>query len=112
VISLCIYGVDLNPLAVDLCQLGLWMEGQDPGRILTFLDNHIKCGNSLVGTSPDLASRGIPDDAFAPVTGDDKKRASEYKKANKGERELLERGYAQAGLGGMTSADWDELQQS
>lgn len=86
-ISHCIYGVDLNPLAVDLCKLALWLEGHWIGKPLSFLDHRIKCGNSLIGVF-DLAvlSAGIPDEAFTPVTGDDKKVASAFKKRNRNER--------------------------
>jgi len=49
VIAHCIYGVDLNPMAVELCKVNLWLEALEPGKPLTFLDAHIKCGNSLVG---------------------------------------------------------------
>jgi very-short-patch-repair endonuclease len=49
VIQHCIYGVDLNPLAVDLCKVALWLEGLCKGFSLNFLDHRIKCGNSLVG---------------------------------------------------------------
>ena len=51
VISRCIYGVDINPMAVELCKVSLWMEAIDPGRPLSFLDHHIQCGNSLLGLS-------------------------------------------------------------
>ncbi len=87
VIQNCIYGVDLNPLAVDLCKVALWIEGFCGGVPLNFLDHRIKCGNSLVGVF-DLAvlKEGIPDGAYQPVTGDDKKLASARKKDNKAER--------------------------
>jgi hypothetical protein len=49
VVQHCIYGVDLNPLAVDLCKVALWIEGFCKGLPLNFLDHRIKCGNSLVG---------------------------------------------------------------
>jgi type II restriction/modification system DNA methylase subunit YeeA len=49
VIAHCIYGVDKNPLAVELCKVALWIESQVPGRPLTFLDHRIRCGDSLVG---------------------------------------------------------------
>lgn len=45
----CIYGVDLNPLAVDLAQLSLWLATVAKDRPLSFLDHHLRCGNSLVG---------------------------------------------------------------
>jgi hypothetical protein len=49
VISHCIYGVDRNPLAVDLCRVALWLESHTAGKPLTFLDHPIRCGDSLVG---------------------------------------------------------------
>ncbi|MBE9238867.1 N-6 DNA methylase [Anabaena aphanizomenioides LEGE 00250] len=88
VIQNCIYGVDLNPLAVDLCKVALWIEGFSTGKPLNFLDHRIKCGNSLVGVLDlDCLDGGIPDDAFKPVTGDDKKLSINLKKRNKKERE-------------------------
>lgn len=86
VIRHCIYAVDKNPLAVDLCKVALWLESHDTGKPLSFLDHHIRCGDSLVGVF-DLTAmeRGIPDDAFNPKPGDDKKLASAVKKRNKQE---------------------------
>lgn len=49
VVERCIYGVDLDPLAVELCRLSLWIETLDRSLPLTFLNHKIKCGNSLVG---------------------------------------------------------------
>ena len=49
VISHCIYGVDINPMSVELCKVSLWMETLQPGKPLSFLDHHIQCGNSLIG---------------------------------------------------------------
>ncbi|MBI1241487.1 MAG: N-6 DNA methylase [Nostoc sp. RI_552] len=88
VIQNCIYGVDLNPLAVDLCKVALWIEGFCSGKPLNFLDHRIKCGNSLVGVLDlECLDQGIPDEAFKPVTGDDKKLSINLKKRNKKERE-------------------------
>ncbi|PDW03637.1 Eco57I restriction-modification methylase domain-containing protein [Candidatus Viridilinea mediisalina] len=53
----CIYGVDINPLAVDLAKLSLWLATAAKGRPLSFLDHHLRCGNALVGrrvTDPEL----------------------------------------------------------
>ncbi|MDZ8028322.1 MAG: Eco57I restriction-modification methylase domain-containing protein [Nostoc sp. DedQUE11] len=88
VIQNCIYGVDINPLAIDLCKVALWIEGFSRGLPLNFLDHRIKCGNSLVGVM-DLGclDEGIPDEAFKPVTSDDKALASRRKKENKNQRE-------------------------
>ena len=45
-----IYGVDKNPLAHELAKLSLWIASASAGKPLTFLDHHLKCGNSLYGT--------------------------------------------------------------
>jgi uncharacterized protein (DUF433 family) len=83
VISQCIHGVDKNPDAVELCRISLWLTGHSNGKPLTFIDHKIKCGDSLVGVDKlDLLQKGIPDGAFKPVTGDDKKTASAIKKRN------------------------------
>ncbi len=87
VIGRCIYGVDINPMAVELCKVSLWMEAIEPGKPLSFLDHHIQCGNSLLGTTPALLAKGIPDDAFKPIEGDEKSVCTSLKKDNKRERE-------------------------
>jgi hypothetical protein len=52
----CLFGVDLNPTAVQLARLSLWLATLSAGKPLTFLDHHLVCGNSLLGASPvDLA---------------------------------------------------------
>jgi hypothetical protein len=86
VIGRCIYGVDISPMSVELCKVSLWMESVEPGKPLAFLDHHIKCGNSLLGSTPALLKRGIPDDAFKPIEGDDKDFCKEYRKRNREER--------------------------
>ena len=86
VIGRCLYGVDLNPMAVELCKVSLWIEALEPGKPLSFLDHHIQQGNSLLGTTPYLIARGIPDMAFEPIEGDDKKVCAALKKKNKAER--------------------------
>jgi type I restriction-modification system DNA methylase subunit len=88
VIRHCIYGVDLNPLAVELCKVALWLEAHVPGEPLSFLDHHIKCGNAIVGyvRREDIEARGVPDEAFATMPGDDKEIAAALRKRNKDER--------------------------
>jgi type II restriction/modification system DNA methylase subunit YeeA len=64
VIRHCIYGVDLNPMAVELTKISLWLESYEPGKPLGFLDNHIRVGNSLLGVfEPSILADGIPNDA-------------------------------------------------
>lgn len=87
VVGRCLYGVDLNPMAAELCKVSLWLEGLEPGRPLSFLDHHIRVGNSLLGTAPDLIAADIPDSAFEPIQGDDKKTCAALKKRNRLERD-------------------------
>ena len=49
VVERCIYAVDLDPLAVELCRLSLWIETMDRTLPFGFLDHKIKCGNALIG---------------------------------------------------------------
>ncbi|ADH65163.1 hypothetical protein Mesil_3351 (plasmid) [Allomeiothermus silvanus DSM 9946] len=60
----CIYGVDLNPMAVELAKLSLWIAAAARGRPLSFLDHHLKVGNSLVGAPRDFLEMGIPKEAY------------------------------------------------
>ena len=84
VIRRCIYGVDLNPLAVELCKVALWLEAHIPGQPLNFLDHHIKCGNAIVGFARrEELGQGVPTEAFKTLPGDDKEVASAYRKKNK-----------------------------
>ncbi|MFT3846818.1 MAG: N-6 DNA methylase [Lacibacter sp.] len=87
VVRNCIYGVDKNPLAVELCKIALWLEAYNPGEPLNFLDHHIKCGDAIVG----LAHRselenGIADEAFKTLPGDDKDIAKTWRDKNVKER--------------------------
>ncbi|MGZ3119074.1 Eco57I restriction-modification methylase domain-containing protein [Streptomyces sp. H62] len=86
VVARCIYGVDLNPLAVELAKVSLWLEALEPGKPLGFLDAHVKHGNGLIGATPKLLRDGIPDDAFIATEGDDKKHAKALEKINQQER--------------------------
>lgn len=86
VITHCIYGVDKNPLAVDLCKVALWIEGIVKNKPLTFLDHRIRCGDSLVGVIDlNVLNDGIPDEAFTLAVGDDKIVARRIKGRNKEE---------------------------
>ena len=84
VVQHCIYGVDKNELAVELCKTALWIETVEPGKPLTFLDSHIQHGDSLVGIlDPELMAEGMPGDAYKPLTGDDKTVCNGLKKRNR-----------------------------
>ncbi|MFJ9856195.1 Eco57I restriction-modification methylase domain-containing protein [Streptomyces albogriseolus] len=86
VVARCIYGVDLNPMAVELAKVSLWLEALEPGKPLGFLDAHVKHGNGLIGATPKLLAEGVPDDAFKPIEGDDKKYAAGLVKRNRAQR--------------------------
>lgn len=83
VIRNCIYGVDLNPLAVELCKVALWLEAHNPNEPLNFLDHHIKNGNAIVGLAHfEELQNGIASETFKALPSDDKSLASELKKKN------------------------------
>ena len=86
VVGSCMYGVDINPMAADLAKVSLWLTAMTPGKPLSFLDHHIKVGNGLLGTTPALLRDGVPDAAFAALTGDDKAEVTRRKKTNKVEQ--------------------------
>jgi N-6 DNA Methylase len=88
VIARCVYGVDVNEMAVELAKVSLWLEALDPGKPLSFLDARIKHGNALIGATPKVIERGIPGSVFKaveaddPVWGDDKGFAASLSRAN------------------------------
>jgi hypothetical protein len=68
----CIYGVDLNPMALELAKFSLWVTASLPDMPLSFLDHKLKYGNSLIGATPDLVKKGIPVEAYKEVGNDNK----------------------------------------
>ena len=82
----CIYGVDINPMAAELAKVSLWLEALEPGKPLSYLDQNIRVGNSLLGVTPALLAEGLPDAAFTPIEGDDRKVCAALKKQNAAER--------------------------
>lgn len=121
VIAHCIYGADINPMATELAKVALWLESQDAGKPLAFLDHRLRVGNSLLGTTPQVMQTqevlkdtskktrtedketvvelfGLPDSAFSVLEGDDKKVVSELKKRNKSERLVAAKAEMKQGL--------------
>lgn len=88
VLSHCIYGVDLNPMAIELAKVSLWINAVVKDLPLNFLDHHLKNGNSLIGTNLNLLSKGIPNVAFKAIQGEDKKIANELKTINRNQRKM------------------------
>lgn len=63
ILKRCVYGVDKNPMAVELAKVALWLHTFTAGAPLSFLDHHLKCGDSLYGewvrkALDELAARG------------------------------------------------------
>ncbi len=86
VVGRCIYGVDVNPMAAELAKVSLWLEALEPGKPLSYLDQNIRVGNSLLGVTPALLADGLPNVAFTPIEGDDRKVCTALKKQNAAER--------------------------
>lgn len=79
VVESCIYGVDLNPLAVELAKLSLWLTCISSDKPLNFLDHHLRCGNSLIGIKNEdmgiLARKGETIHVLSKIEGLDEKLA-------------------------------------
>lgn len=68
VMKRCLFGVDLNPMAVELAKLSLWLDSFTLGAPLSFLDHHLKSGNSLVGATLE-GYRALRQDAQGALVG-------------------------------------------
>lgn len=92
VVTHCIFGVDRNPMAIELARMSLWLEAMTPDMPLGFLDHHLQCGDALLGLT-DLAAleQGIPKDAYKALSGDDAKVCKELAKRNAAELKDLQR---------------------
>lgn len=59
IIAHCLYGADINSMAVEMCKLSLWLVSLDPLRPFSFVDDKIFCGNSLLGLTEVRQLRGL-----------------------------------------------------
>lgn len=92
VVARCIFGVDRNPMAIELARTALWIEGFEEGRPLGFLDHHLQVGDALLGlTDLKALEHGIAKDAFKVLSGDDKAVCKELTKANSSAQKDLEK---------------------
>lgn len=90
VVTNCVHGVDMNPMALELARMALWLEAYTPDAPLGFIDHHFRLGNALLGVmDPKSLLDGVPDEAYKELTGDDKGLCRDLKKRNKKEREGL-----------------------
>jgi len=100
----CIYGVDVNPMAVELAKVSLWLTTLSYDRPLSFFDHHLRCGNSLLGAplrdeAGDLSAARIqfvPQAAFNNVDREARKEEKARLKAvaarNAAQLRVIERG--------------------
>jgi hypothetical protein len=89
VVRACVYGVDRNPMAVELTKVALWIETVEPGKPLGFLGANIRCGDSLLGVFDLKAlADGIPDAAYKALSGDTTEAAKIAGRINREQREI------------------------
>lgn len=105
VVGRCVYGIDLNPMAVELAKVNLWLDAVEPGLPLTFLDHHIIHGNGLIGANPRLIAQGIPGEAFTAIEGDDKPTAAARKKSNAAQLKRRDQGLLFLGESALAAAE-------
>jgi len=98
VLKRCIYGVDKNPLTVELAKVSLWLHSFTVGAPLSFLDHHLRCGDSLIGLRVHDATRELQ--RFTGLFADSAVVGAESAAA--GMQEIEE----------MSDADVSEVQQS
>lgn len=71
VVATCLYGADINAMAVEMCKLSLWLVSLDPTKPFSFVDDKILCGNSLLGITDEAQLRAIDlDPSKAPLLSD------------------------------------------
>lgn len=115
VVTHCIFGVDRNPMAIELARMSLWLEAMTPDKPLGFLDHHLQCGDALLGlTDLSALEQGIPKDAFKALSGDDAKVCRELAKRNAVELKDLQRkrtaqSFGQRDLLGLRAGGLDKL---
>jgi hypothetical protein len=83
VLTECVCGVDLNPTAVEICRLGLWLEAADARLPLGVFDEHVRHGHALLGATPALLARRVPDAAWRALPGEDRQLARALERRNR-----------------------------
>jgi len=83
VVERCIYGVDKNPLAVELAKLSLWLATVAADKPLSFLDHHLQCGDSLIGAR-------VADLGWAPPAVLSKKAQKQLEQQKAGQMNMFE----------------------
>ena len=110
---MCCLGCERNSLRLTVktptqylplltAQVAIQLSVLKVGEMPPFLDHKIKCGNALIGATPELMEKGIPDAAFSVLPGDDPKTVAKYRLQNRKERqkrEAIERAKGRRQLG-------------
>nr|WP_255494873.1 N-6 DNA methylase [Luteibacter sp. Sphag1AF] len=115
VVTHCIFGVDRNPMAIELARMSLWLEAMTPDRPLGFLDHHLQCGDALLGlTDLSALEQGVPKGAVKVLPGDDNAVCKTLAKQNAIELKDLERKrtaqqFGQRDLLGLRTGGLDKL---
>lgn len=104
VMKRCIYGVDLNRMAVELAKVSLWLHSFTVGAPLSFLDHHLRCGNSLVGT--------MAREAAAELTAHQSNGQAMLGMFNSAFQGLLEAATLMRGVSQLSDATFDEVAES
>ncbi len=86
VVTACVFGVDIDPVAAELCRIRLWLDAGAAGKPLAAFGRQIRVGNAVVGATPTALAEGIPDEAFTARHGDSARAASRYRSRNRTER--------------------------
>jgi type I restriction-modification system DNA methylase subunit len=84
----CVYGVDINPLAVELAKLSLWLTTAAKDRPLSFLDHHLRCGNALVGAQVAAIDGEVPHVRGSSAKKGPKSRTQREQDASENEGQL------------------------
>lgn len=86
VVSQCIYGVDIGPMAVALCQIALWFECNASPAVMQAVKAHVRCGNAIFGAFPGYEQRGVSDGVFDARERGEAEGARRLKRRNRAER--------------------------
>lgn len=111
VMKRCVYGVDLNEMAVELAKLSLWLNSFTVGAPLSFLDHHLKTGNSLIGARVGEVREAVEAEAVGTGPKDDKEKVQTFLLGSRFAG-LLNATQLMLEVGGLTDATFAEVERS
>jgi hypothetical protein len=86
VLRACVFGIDIDPIAVEICRVNLWLTAGDPSLTPETFASNIRIGNVLLGATPAACAAGVPDEAFAFRDGDEPDLCRTLRRRNRLER--------------------------